>query len=612
MADVTINVGYCVSVSKEGTMKHRKYSIITVVILCMTILAGHLSFSSYAAASSPRRARLSGINAAVYDALAADISKVASGTLSSSKFSVTVSLKNALGSKWKNSYTAADLGVSALASGNKFTTATQNAVNNMFGINLEVIIEYLLSDMPYELYWFDKTAGWSGPAGIPASAYGGTTEALTLQENATFVFEFYVSAGYSTSGAIKTTSVNTTKTTAAKNAMNNANAIIEANKSKSDYEKLKAYKGKICDLVSYNTAAAGTSAAYGDAHQLIYVFDGVSSTNVVCEGYSKAFKYLCDNTTFSNSSISCHLVTGTMAGGTGAGAHMWNVVHMSDGKNYIVDVTNCDSGTIGAPNKLFLTGATKQSTTKYRAKNVAVTYDYDAETTKQFTAAELTIAGSDYTPPQSGSGGSNSGNSGSNNSGSGNSGSGSGNSGSGGNNSGNSGSQNNNNSGDQNSSNNSSSQNNNSDNQNSSNNGGSQNNDNNSDKKVDDSNNSGNGSSDNNGPTSNQSADKKVKVDKKQKTTSISKVKGGKKSITVTWKKVAKGIKGYEIQYSTDKKFKKNVQTVTVGKAKTTKKTIKKLTPKKKYYVRIRTYKKAGSETICSKWSKVKSAKVKK
>ncbi len=101
-------------------------------------------------------------------------------------------------------------------------------------------------------------------------------------------------------------------------------------------------------------------------------------------------------------------------------------------------------------------------------------------------------------------------------------------------------------------------------------------------------------------------------VDKKQKGTTISKVKAGKKSITVTWKKqTAKGIKGYEIQYSTDKKFTKDVKTVTVNKAKTTSKTIKKLTPKKKYYVRIRTFKKSGKEKIYSKWSKSKNVKVK-
>ena len=106
--------------------------------------------------------------------------------------------------------------------------------------------------------------------------------------------------------------------------------------------------------------------------------------------------------------------------------------------------------------------------------------------------------------------------------------------------------------------------------------------------------------------------EKAENINKKQKNTSISKLKAGKKSITISWKKLtAKDIKGYEIQYSTDKAFKKDVKTVNIGKTKRTSKTIKKLTSKKKYYVRIRTYKKSGGEKIYSKWSKSKSVKVK-
>jgi hypothetical protein len=101
-------------------------------------------------------------------------------------------------------------------------------------------------------------------------------------------------------------------------------------------------------------------------------------------------------------------------------------------------------------------------------------------------------------------------------------------------------------------------------------------------------------------------------IDKKQKKPSLSKIEAGKKSITISWNKSkGKGIKGYEIQYSTDKKFKADSKTVTINKIKTTSKTIKKLKPKKKYYVRIRTFKKSNGEKVYSKWSKTKSIKVK-
>ena len=96
----------------------------------------------------------------------------------------------------------------------------------------------------------------------------------------------------------------------------------------------------------------------------------------------------------------------------------------------------------------------------------------------------------------------------------------------------------------------------------------------------------------------------------KPKSAKIKKVKAAKKAIAVEWKKVS-GVKGYQIQVATDKKFKKNKKTVTVKKQKTTKVTIKKLKAKKKYYVRIRTYKTVNGKKVYSSWSKVKTVKTK-
>lgn len=83
-----------------------------------------------------------------------------------------------------------------------------------------------------------------------------------------------------------------------------------------------------------------------------------------------------------------------------------------------------------------------------------------------------------------------------------------------------------------------------------------------------------------------------------------------KKTLVVKWKKQAAQTTGYEIQYSTSSKF-KNAKTVKVGKNSTTSKTLTKLVSKKKYYVRIRTYKTVSGKTYRSSWSKSKSIKVK-
>ena len=96
----------------------------------------------------------------------------------------------------------------------------------------------------------------------------------------------------------------------------------------------------------------------------------------------------------------------------------------------------------------------------------------------------------------------------------------------------------------------------------------------------------------------------------KPKSVSPKKVKSAKKAVSVEWKKV-RGVKGYQIQVATDKKFKKNKKTVTIKKQKTTKTTVKKLKAKKKYYVRVRTYKIVNGKKVYSSWSKVKSVKTK-
>lgn len=110
-------------------------------------------------------------------------------------------------------------------------------------------------------------------------------------------------------------------------------------------------------------------------------------------------------------------------------------------------------------------------------------------------------------------------------------------------------------------------------------------------------------------PTTKPSTTKNTKTVKPKKT-SIKKLSKGKKKFTVTWAKVS-GVKGYQIQYSSNKKFKKNNKSVTVTKQKTTKATVKKLKSKKKYYVRVRTYKTVNGKKIYSSWSKAKSVKTK-
>lgn len=94
---------------------------------------------------------------------------------------------------------------------------------------------------------------------------------------------------------------------------------------------------------------------------------------------------------------------------------------------------------------------------------------------------------------------------------------------------------------------------------------------------------------------------------------SLTKIKGvvaknqKKCKVKVTWKKVPNSL-GYQIQYATNKKFKK-------AKKKTVKSTfvtLKKLKKKKTYFIRIRAYKIADGKKAYGKWSTVKKVKIKR
>lgn len=87
-------------------------------------------------------------------------------------------------------------------------------------------------------------------------------------------------------------------------------------------------------------------------------------------------------------------------------------------------------------------------------------------------------------------------------------------------------------------------------------------------------------------------------------------IKTGKNLFATLWSKVA-NVTGYEVQYSTSKKFTEKTTKSKKFKSKITKYTFNKLKSKKKYYVRIRAYKTVNKKPVYGAWSSVKSIKVK-
>ena len=310
--------------------------------------------------------RLTGANRLVYGIMLEEVRRIAKGGRTDTRFYIPLEDIGAEPLSW----TPEDLGVSSFltetSDGKKKISDAAYAkvseiLSDTYGISARPVIKALLADCPSDLYWYEKTKNTSYGPGL--SFY---TDGSRLFFKGPLVFYLPVSTDYAAldaEGAPLPYETDPSCGTSVARARDNAAAIVDKYKDlSSDYEKLTAYKEEILDLTDYNRAAADKTSAtpYGDPWQLIWVFDGDPETKVVCEGYSKAFQYLCDLSSFHDIFRECISVTGTMSGGSGATGHMWNIVMLRDGRNYMADITNCDNGMAGSGNgrsNLFLMGA---------------------------------------------------------------------------------------------------------------------------------------------------------------------------------------------------------------------------------------------------------------
>lgn len=317
--------------------------------------------------------RLSGTDLHVYTVLKDRIGKIAAGELAST--SITVPFEDTVMAKTE--WTAGDLGL------NRFDSPQQamNAWCDMYFPDTKLLQSCLTADCPLEMFWYDKTSGFAMNNELGFILRGDRLEVRGLEQG--LIFEFSVAMEYQDRSAPDPTlAVDASLLQTVQAAADNARNIVRKNRYKQDFAKLDAYREEICRLTSYNESAAEEpDTPYGNPWQMIWVFDGDPDTNVVCEGYAKAFQYLCDLSDFTSPDICCYTVTGAMDGGTGAGGHMWNIVTMDDKKNYLADITNCDEGTIGADDLLFLCGAQGSVSGGYNvsAPGGRIVYAYDAD-----------------------------------------------------------------------------------------------------------------------------------------------------------------------------------------------------------------------------------------
>ena len=282
--------------------------------------------------------KLSGRDKIAYDYLKTEIQAIAAGQRTSTRIEIPFDILGVKEGPWS----ASELGVSYIYSDKISQDAIDTALAKS-SIDFHKVLLALLADCPYELYWCDKTTYNSGASYSYSRAWENGEWQLYLTP--THRLSLYVSTDYSVDGAAKTTELPADRMSAVQAAISNAQSIVnEISQTKSGKDLLAAYRDRICALTTYDYDAPGGQKPYGDPWQLIYVFDGDSSTNVVCEGYAKAFKYLCDLSADKLPGISCMIATGTIAVSSGnVGSHMWNVVNMEDNHSYLVDITQCDA-----------------------------------------------------------------------------------------------------------------------------------------------------------------------------------------------------------------------------------------------------------------------------
>ena len=318
-------------------------------------------------------AQLTQYNSVVFSNMLPHIIAIANGSESSTVIEASA-----------GTFTAAELGLSDL----RDRDAVERAVVSLVGFQGSAIMDALMNACPFEMYWYDKTVG------------SGVSRRMITRDDQVevrYIFELEVSDDYQGSG---TFTVDTARYgQALRAACENARAIITRHTAERNYEKLVSYRNEICSLVTYNYQAAddSTNTPYGNPWQIIWVFDGNPDTNVVCEGYAKAFQYLCDNSVFSGE-VYAISVTGDFYSRV-SGGHMWNIVHMDDGNNYMVDVTNSES-----QNDLFLSGWVEsgENTGLYKVNGHYYYYMYDSDTVNFYSPADLRVSAYDYVPPSSG------------------------------------------------------------------------------------------------------------------------------------------------------------------------------------------------------------------
>lgn len=201
------------------------------------------------------------------------------------------------------------MSLNGLPSTSDYTEEDAETFSNGVFSNCKNGIDALLLDMP-EIFWLDEAKISIGIANSQTRR-----DRLTGKYNVTINALAFIPAYFESYNSLDGVQEYKTK-------LENAIADFPV-EGETRYDQLKSIHDYICHFTYYDVNSSFYSSAVG----------AIVEPGVVCEGYSKAFKLICDRL-----DIPCTLIFGNFNEEERT-AHMWNYVQMEDGNWYAVDVT---------------------------------------------------------------------------------------------------------------------------------------------------------------------------------------------------------------------------------------------------------------------------------
>lgn len=344
-----------------------------------------------AASRDPEGDRLAGLDQKLYDALKRSIKEVAASG-GSTEFTVTCSELSL-----KTSWTSEDLNGYPVLTGDALTPRAIDAVSDAVGFSAGRVFYALLADLPYELYWLDRTGpsiAWSVP--VPLAVPKTDEAPASVRLSGDFLFTFSVAPDYQDGGGAAVTPEVAAVGAAAKRAQ----AIAAACRNESDSRKLLAFQEELRALAGPG-GKAEPGGAFGDPWQMVRALDGDPGTEASSEGWSKAFQCLCVLSGLQDAK--CYTVSGLVQENEAAPKpHMWNIVRIG-GKSYLADVSASLDGGVGRDGGLFLAGTRiyEETTPASYAASVpsgTVFYWYEGGESERLGEEILLLADTDFDP----------------------------------------------------------------------------------------------------------------------------------------------------------------------------------------------------------------------